>query len=231
MICPRPSLFLLASLCCLAASPLLGAPKAAEGEAPTINQLPRVLVLGDSISVGYTPGGQARLKGRTNVIRRGTGRFDSGYALAHLDEWLGSERWAVIHFNFGLWDIKYVDSQGNDCPVASGKQIGSLEKYDQNMRAIVKRLQRTGAKLIFATTTPVPLGVVSRIPGTELPLNALAVRVMKENAIPIDDLHAYMLPQLARLQQPHDVHFTPAGSEALADAVAASITAALPAPR
>jgi len=192
--------------------------------------LPRVLLLGDSISIGYTPPVQARLRGIADVQHGGEKRFDSGYALAHLDAWLGPGKWTVIHFNYGLWDIKYVDKNGADYTVAEGRQIGSLESYQRNMRAIVKRLKRTGAKLIFATTTPVPGGTPSRIKDAELPLNEFAVRLMRENSIPIDDLHATVLPKLAELQLPRNVHFTDAGSEALADAVVASIRTALSAP-
>ena len=225
---PHVGSFLLASLSWAAVLPLLGATlPAAETEAPDVAGLPRVLLLGDSISIGYTAPVQARLKGRANVHHGGEGRFDSGYALAHLDSWLGAGKWTVIHFNYGLWDIKYVDSQGADGLVATGTLIGSQASYERNLRAIVKRLQRTGAKLIFATTTPVPDGTPSRIKDTELPLNAFAVRLMKEKGIPIDDLHAYVMPRLAELQLPKNVHFKPAGDEALGDAVAASILAAL----
>jgi len=196
-------------------------------EPPDIPGLPRVLLLGDSISSGYTEAVRSRLRGIADVHHGGEGRFDSGYALAHLDAWLEPGNWTVIHFNYGLWDIKYVDKEGNDYTVAGGRRIGSLASYQRHMRGIVKRLKRTGAKLIFATTTPVPAGTASRIKDTELPLNAFAVRLMQENSIPIDDLHAYVLPRLAELQNPNDVHFRPVGNEALADAVAASIRAAL----
>jgi acyl-CoA thioesterase-1 len=199
----------------------------AASDAPTGPGLPRVLLLGDSISIGYTAPVQARLRGIADVRHGGEKRFDSGYALAHLDAWLGSTEWTVIHFNYGLWDIKFVDQNGDDYTVAEGRQIGSLGSYQKNLRGIVTRLKRTGAKLIFATTTPVPAGTPSRIKDTELPLNNFAMRLMRENSIPIDDLHAYVLPKQAQLQLPRNVHFTDAGYEALADAVAASIQAAL----
>jgi len=57
--------------------------------------------------------------------------------------------------------------------------------------------------------------------------NAAALRVMNESGIAIDDLYAFALPRLKEIQRPVNVHFTDAGSEALARQVAASIRKAL----
>lgn len=74
--------------------------------------LPRVLLIGDSISMGYTLEVRERLKGVANVHRPPQNCGDSATGLKQLDRWLGTGTWDVIHFNFGLHDLKYLDAQG-----------------------------------------------------------------------------------------------------------------------
>jgi acyl-CoA thioesterase-1 len=52
---------------------------------------------------------------------------------------------------------------------------------------------------------------------------------MKENGVIIDDLNAAITPRLREFQNPKDVHYKPEGYALLAQHVAASIAAALPA--
>jgi acyl-CoA thioesterase-1 len=197
-------------------------------DVPDVPGLPRVLLIGDSISIGYTLPVRARLAGHANVHRPAENGGSTGYGLERLDAWLGTGPWAVIHFNFGLHDLKYLDAAGNYVTPDRGQQLVPLAEYEANLRVIVRRLQRTGAKLIFATTTPVPAGTAGRVEGSEVPYNAVAQRVMREAGVAIDDLHAYVRPRQTVIQLPHNVHFTPAGAEELAGVVTASIQAALP---
>lgn len=81
--------------------------------------LPNVLILGDSISIGYTLGVRALLEGKANVFRpinaAGTGAENcSGTTkgVTAIDRWLGDRKWDVIHFNFGLHDLKRVTEPG-----------------------------------------------------------------------------------------------------------------------
>jgi hypothetical protein len=68
---------------------------------------PRVLLIGDSISIGYTLPVRELLKGKANVHRipQNGGATDVG--LEKMASWLGDGKWDVIHFNFGLHDAKY----------------------------------------------------------------------------------------------------------------------------
>ena len=63
--------------------------------------------------------------------------------------------------------------------------------------------------------------------GSETEYNRIARKVMREDGITINDLHGYMLPELARLQKPKDLHYLPEGSEFLAVRVAAEVENAL----
>lgn len=125
----------------------------------------------------------------------------------------------MIHFNHGLHDLKYVDESGKNTRSREDGhiQIG-LEEYERNMEAIVKRLKRTGAKLIFATTTPFPdepSGPLREAVQVER-YNRVALRIMEEHGVAVNDLHGFALPRLEEIQQPNNVHFTPAGSKILA---------------
>jgi hypothetical protein len=183
--------------------------------------LPRVLLIGDSISIGYTTPVRKLLAGKANVHRVPLNGGPSSNGVFMIDSWLGDKHWDVIHFNFGLHDLKRL---------SDGKQQVSPEAYERYLRIIVERLKKTEAKLIWATTTPVPEGKVSppRIPADVPAYNAIALRVMQENGIVIDDLYSFALPRLKEIQEPVNVHYKPAGSDLLAAQVAKMIEAALP---
>lgn len=189
--------------------------------------LPRVLLIGDSISMGYTIPVRNLLKNKANVIRVPENAGDTARGLEKLDGWLGGRPWDVIHFNFGLHDLKYLDASGKYVTPDDGKQVALLPQYEANLRQIVERLKKTGAKLIWSSTTPVPEGSSGRVQGDELKYNEVALRVMKDYGIAVDDLHAVVMSGPADMQLAKNVHFTPEGYQLLARSVAASIEAAL----
>jgi acyl-CoA thioesterase-1 len=179
-------------------------------------KLPRVLLIGDSISMGYTLPVRKLLEGKANVHRIPDNGGPTTNGLKNLDKWLGSSKWDVIHFNFGLHDIK-ID--------AAGKHQVPIDEYEKNLRELVKRLKATNAKLIWASTTPVPDAKVSpvRKDSDVVSFNDVARKIMKENGVAMNDLYAFVKPQLEKLQRPANVHFTDAGSQALAERVAERI--------
>lgn len=185
--------------------------------------LPRVLLIGDSISIGYTREVRQRLSGVANVHRPPENCGPTVLGIEQLDSWLGEGRWDVIHFNFGLHDMKYMDAHGTYIvPGPKDAPLASVAEYAANLRVIVARLKQTGARLVFANTTPVPAGTVGRVQGSEQAYNAAAEQVMRETGVAVDDLHGFVVAhpdyQLAK-----NVHFTPAGYAALADQVTGSI--------
>lgn len=190
--------------------------------------LPRVLILGDSISIGYTVPLREALKGKANVHRPAANCGPTTAGVKSLDRWLGDGHWDVIHFNHGLHDLKYVDDQGKNAPPSRGHQQVPIPEYVKNLETIVARLKKTGATLIFATTTPVPEGEPQRVAGEEKKYNAAAEEVMKREGVAIDDLYAAVAPEFDRYAiGPHNVHFKRDGYELLARKAAASIEKAL----
>lgn len=190
--------------------------------------LPRVLLIGDSISIGYTVPTRESLAGKVNVHRPLENCAHTEKGLEKLDEWLGSKKWDVIHFNWGLHDLKYVDRKGNRVsPKSGGKQLHSPERYAKNLEKLVLRLKKTGAKLIWATTTPVPEGAEGRVKGDAAKYNAVAEKIMRKHGVAINDLYGLVMPRLQDVQKPRNVHFENKGSELMAEQVAASIFKAL----
>ena len=190
--------------------------------------LPRVLLIGDSISVGYTASVRALLQGKANVHRIPANAGNTTKGVGNIESWLGTGRWDVIHFNWGLHDIKRA-KEGK--PDSSMDKANSPKVYAENLRALTLRLQHTGAKLIWAATTPVPEGALGRIPGDEIEYNKIAAGIMTELKIPTNDLHGYVRHQLATYQEPANVHFLPEGYAFLATRVAEQIGVSLGAGR
>ena len=195
-------------------------------------KLPNVLILGDSISIGYTRKAREILTGKANVYRPTKGNVpdncgDTTIGLNKIDAWLGRQKWDVIHFNWGLWDLCYRNptskEQGNRDKVG-GKLSTTPEDYEKNLEQLVTRLEATGAKLIWASTTLVPDGEVGRFVGDDVKYNAIAARVMKKHGIVTDDLYALTKEFNGKFSlKSGDVHFTPEGSEKLAAQVAVTI--------
>ena len=195
-----------------------------------VQGLPRVLLIGDSISIGYTLDTRKLLAGKVNVHRIPTNGGPTSRGLESLDEWLGKGKWDAIHFNWGLHDLKYMGPKGQnlaDPNASTSRQQIPPDQYAKNMRELVGRLQKTGAKLIWTTTTPVPAGAQGRVKGDSAKYNTIALKIATDNGVAVDDLYALALGQLSKIQQPKNVHFTPAGSKVLARQVANSILKAL----
>ena len=170
-------------------------------------KLPRVLLIGDSVSRGYTQPTRKVLEGKANVHRAPANCGPTASGLKNLDAWLGEGKWEVIHFNFGIHD--------RATPAAD---------YVKRLEEIVARLEKTGAKLIWASTTPIPDNPAQKQAAASIvEKNALAAEVMKKHGIPTDDLFAAMTPHLAKLQNPNDVHFTAEGYDFLGAKVGEAI--------
>ena len=192
--------------------------------------LPKVLLIGDSISQGYRATVVKELEGVAEVTRiPGNGEW-TGTGIEKIDLWLGDTDWEVIHFNFGLWDMygwPYYDEDR------------SPEAYAQRLEQIVARLKQTNATLIWATTTPpCPENEVSmrdrfKAPGVITPEIAkqyldAAEHVMKKHGIQINDLNALVRDDIATLQTgPDNVHLTGKGNELLGKQVAKAIRIAI----
>ena len=194
--------------------------------------LPNVLLIGDSISIGYTVEVRKLLKGKADVFRIPTNGKYASYGCENLDKWLGTRKWDVIHFNWGLWDICYRNPQSKNQghrDKVNGTLTATPDQYRESMENIITCLKKTNAKLIWCTTTPVPEFEEGRKTGDEIKYNEIAGKIMKEHGIVINDLHSHALLKLPEIQKKKgDVHFTSQGYAYLAEKVAHEIELALP---
>jgi acyl-CoA thioesterase-1 len=191
--------------------------------------LPRVLLIGDSVSMQYTLPVRAELKGIANVHRPPVNCHNSRQILAELEDYLGRKPWDVIHFNCGGHDFSFRNDKTYALP-PEGKILVPLDEYERNLRLIVRRLKKTGAKLIWATTTPMSDAYMQKGYRRERELfsyNAAAAAIMTEENVPIDDLYALAKPRADKLLR-DGVHFTKEGSVFLGKAVAAAVRKELP---
>ena len=205
-------------------------PNPAMAKVEDVAGLPRVLLIGDSISIGYTVPVRELLKGKANVHRPLTNCGPTTRGVAEIEKWLGDGKCDVIHFNWGLHDLKYMGPRGQNLADPKAKDSAQqvpIDEYEKNLRKLVARLKKTQAKLIWRSTTPVPEGCQGRVVGDSAKYNAVARKIMDENGIAIDDQYAFCIDKLDKLQLPANVHFTKAGSEALAKQAVESILKAL----
>jgi acyl-CoA thioesterase-1 len=195
-----------------------------------VRGLPRVLLIGDSISIGYTLPVRELLKGKANVHRPPENCGPTTNGIERIDKWLGDKQWDVIHFNWGLHDLKYMGPNGEnlqDPNDPKNSQQVPPEQYERNLRKLVDRLKETGAKLIWRNTTPVPPGARGRVVGDAVKYNAIARKIMQEKGIQVHDLYAFVMPQADTIMRKANVHFTQQGNEALAKDVVRVIQQAL----
>lgn len=173
--------------------------------------LPRVLLIGDSVSRGYTQSVRKSLAGKVNVHRAPANCGPTASGLKNIEVWLGNGKWDIIHFNFGIHDRK--------TPLAD---------YKQRLETLVERMEKTNAKLIWASTTPIPTDAAkNQTAASIVERNEAASQVMADYGIVTDDLFALITPRLDKLQNPNDVHFNAAGYEFLGARVAEAILKAM----
>ncbi len=190
------------------------------------NPLPKVVLIGDSIRLGYAPFVAKLLAGKASVISPAPNGEDSSNVLRNLDEWVVREQPDVVHINAGLHDLK-LKNETYQVPLA---------EYEKNLNTILARLEKeTKAKVIFATTTPIvdalhaqrKAGFDRRETDVQR-YNRAAVTIMKASRVPVTDLHEVVVRAgKDTLIGGDGTHYTPEGYQVLAAAVADSIIRSL----
>lgn len=188
----------------------------------------RVVLLGDSIRMGYEGTVRAELSDVAHVWAPSENGQHSVHLLLNFWTWVVAQQPDVLHLNAGLWDARRVvrNVPGNVVP---------LEAYRDNVaRLIAAARDHTSARVIWATITPIHpeaserthrhRGLAGRDAADIARYNAAAVEVAQAAGVTVNDLHAVVLAAgQAKLQDPDGVHFTAAGSTVLGQAVASCI--------
>lgn len=201
------------------------------GSKPIEKPLPRVLLIGDSISIGYTADVQKLLQHVAQVTHAPGNNGHSGNGLRNAAAWVGKGAWDVIHFNHGIWDVHLLDgdtiawpSEEDDFSKLTRRH--TQEEYLANLEGMLRILRPAARTVIFATTTPwTTYGEETSRRIAEN--NQAACSLMRRERVLIDDLHAVAATNLAAWHARDGVHFNATGYRQLATAVARSIAAAL----
>ena len=192
-----------------------------------MKQTPKVLLLGDSIRMSYQPIVAKVLQEVANVVGPEENCQYSLYTLASLELWLkqlGNPD--IVHWNNGIHD------SGHN-PNRSPAQI-PIEMYRLILEFILQRLQKTEAQIIWATSTPVhPNRPFSHHQWSwrneEIEqYNSIALDLMKSHGIPVNDLHAVVMSNVAENLSEDQLHLSEVGKHRCADAVVAVVKAYLP---
>jgi lysophospholipase L1-like esterase len=186
----------------------------------------RVLLIGDSIRMGYQPIVQRELQGVAEVYGPEQNGGTSRNVRQNLQAWALASAPDLVHVNCGLHDIKK--------PLDSDAIEISLDEYRENVRDILQRLKNSGATVIWATTTPVIGERHHAIKGFDRwepdvdTYNEVALAIARELEVPVDDLFSVVMQAgKAELLTSDGVHYTPEGSELLGKAVAEFVRARL----
>jgi len=181
--------------------------------------LPRVLLIGDSIARDYYPEVEKRLAGKAFVGRLATSRFVADpVLLKEIESVLDGAKFDVIQFNNGMHGWQHSEAE-----------------YRKAFPKLIKtiRARAPKAKLIWATTTPLRDGKdvtydtkAEYSDGRIAARNALAAEVVAAQRIPTVDLNAAVRghPEY----HSDNVHFNGQGSKILAAQVGAAVEKLLP---
>ena len=178
----------------------------------------KIVLVGDSIRMGYQPFVQERVGDRAEVWGPAENCRHSLVHRENLTAWAIESKPDVYHFNCGIHDLVILDSQPRF----------TVEGYVRNLKLIVERLKaESSARLIWATTTPMLTPRDETMPNDKCKLdldvqryNEAALPVMQENGIEIDDLYqAVMDAGVNECLSDDKCHMAPKGNEVLSDTI------------
>ncbi len=155
------------------------------------SEKPGILLIGDSIRMGYCETVRECFKEEADVFYPEENCRNTQYVITCLKSWsmqFPADRIRLVQFNCGHWDVARWN--GDDEPLTSP------EEYKRNIRLLIRQLRRffPQAKLVFATTTAMnpngSLGVNPRSNAQIEAYNALACAAAQEAGVPVNDLYA-----------------------------------------
>lgn len=166
------------------------------------SEKPNLLVVGDSISLLYTPALRSELP-QLDVFHNPCNGQSSIYTARHINEWLSLQAIDVVIFNNGVWD------RGLRTPP---------ETYMENLRFTARAIKATGAKAYFVTMTTGP----EVKEGLQKLLRDSAFEAMRAEGIPVIDV--YKFTQDNNINPGHDgTHFDDAESAMIAAFIASEL--------
>lgn len=184
---------------------------------------PTVVLVGDSIRMGYQPFVTEALDGEVEIWAPEENGGDSRNVLVHLDEWVLVRAPRVVHINCGLHDLKKSFETG-------APQV-PLAEYEENVRGILMRLSDLeNTRVIWALTTPVDEKLhrankgFDRFEADVDAYNHCALSLCRDSGVEVNDLFS-VVEGIGRSEilREDGVHFTEAGSRLLGGSVASCV--------
>lgn len=188
----------------------------------------KVLLLGDSIRMGYAPYVRELLKDICEVIydEFDNGRF-AAYTLWQVNQLFRRHgHFDVVHWNNGYWDMNI------EPPMTEA--IHPVDEYVHFLKRIIKEIRRNGAQIVFATTTPIlENGSAMDNTGTGVTItynnawvqqyNKAACELMEKENITVNDLYTLCLQDDRYFKCEDLLHLTEEGYRRCAEQAAAII--------
>lgn len=176
----------------------------------------KVLLLGDSIRISYQLHVREALQKEAEFVWPEENCRFAKYTLWGINGWiqqLGTPD--IIHWNNGIWDIFRING---DIGVFT-----DLGEYIHDIARVLFELKKTGAQIIWASTTPVDSRNVNCRNEDIDAYNGKAAELMQDEGIAIDDLNAVVKKNIELFISEDRLHLSGEGERACAQAVAASI--------
>ena len=206
--------------------------------------LPRILMLGDSISGGYFPGVRQRLDGQATVLGEtaftGQGKapyrfYTSPAALKEggLATFLAERGpFDIVHFNMGIHEFAWINApnylKGKKLTEADPANVKTeADAYAARLRDVVALIRRAGAVPVFATSTATKAdGVIDHMPyylSNCQAFNAAAERTMRALDVPVVDIYGLIQPRIGEFISGDLIHFNGEASTEMATLIAAQL--------
>ncbi|MEM7600410.1 MAG: SGNH/GDSL hydrolase family protein [Verrucomicrobiota bacterium] len=197
--------------------------------------LPRMLLIGDSISHNYHATLEKTLKGVANLHRIEGNGGSSARGVESLDLWLGQYEepgfhWDIIQFNHGLHDLK----RGRNPDGSWKDNAATIPEYQENLETLIGMLKKTGAAIIWCNTTPVPndsMGGSARQKDEDLIYNKAALEIVSRYPeVLITDLNKAVRdsPAFEEWRKGNNVHYHQEEElQVLADTITATVKEAI----
>jgi lysophospholipase L1-like esterase len=193
----------------------------------TIGSPLKVHLIGDSIRLNAQPFARRFLAPAHRIAAPLVNCESSHTVSANIRNWLAGADADVVHINCGLHDIRH--NPGCERPVSSP------DEYVNNLRAIFGYLATTGARIIWATSTPINEGahnrtkISRRYESDLLRYNRLSADLARDAGFEVNDMFEKLSStNFQALLLPDGVHFTPSGNELIGKFIAESVQSVRP---
>jgi lysophospholipase L1-like esterase len=206
-------------------------------------KMKNLLLIGDSIRMGYDSYVQEKLQGRVNVYFPEENCRFAQYTLRALSNWkseLALPEIHTVHLNNGLWDVLHLNSgpsggdgeaEGETFTPGNVSQELHFDKdpltppdmYRYMLGRVLTRIRQLfpGAEVVFATSTPVieeQANWAYRSNAEIAQYNDIAREVLIPRGVRINDLGAFAAEKCHELHRDW-VHYNEQGSSLLADEI------------